>query len=160
MIYREVLSRFTTGVVAITASRRGLPVGMAVNSFSSVSLDPMLVLFCAAHSSTTWPSIRDAGHFAVNILPEGSEDLVRRFAAKGADRFDGVPYRTGITGAPILRDAIAYLDCEIHRVHDEGDHAIVVGEVRDQALQADVAPLVFYASRYRSLRPDDAGDLG
>ena len=103
------------------------PSGVAANSFTSVSLDPPLVLFCVARTSTTWPRIEKARKFAVNILGEHQEELSRLFATKGADRFGQTEWHIGVGGSPVLHDTIAYLDCEFWAEYDGGDHIIVVG---------------------------------
>jgi 3-hydroxy-9,10-secoandrosta-1,3,5(10)-triene-9,17-dione monooxygenase reductase component len=144
---RQVMGHFATGVTVITASHDGEPVGLAANSFTSVSLDPPLVLFCAAYTSSTWPRIEAAGHYCVNILPEDGEQTCRIFASPG-DRFSQVAWHAGVTGAPVLDDALAYIDCEIHAVHDGGDHAIVVGKVVELGHQEQGKPLAFYRGGY------------
>lgn len=149
--FRTVLGHFATGVTVITAMYGGAPVGMAANSFTSVSLDPPLVLFCAGKSSTTWPQIEQAGAFAVNILAADQEHVSRLFAAKGADRFDGVGYGHGTTGSPLIDGALAFLDCRITAQHDAGDHLIVVGEVVEMGLGGDAAPLLFFRGGYGQL---------
>lgn len=146
--FRAVLGHFATGVTIITAVHDGEPVGMAANSFSSVSLDPPLVLFCAAHTSSTWPRIQAAGKWCVNILDEAGETLCRTFASKDADRFAGVGYRTGPSGAPVLHEALAYVDCETFAEHDAGDHMIVVGRVLELGHRTDGKPLLFYRGGY------------
>ncbi|MGH3501043.1 MAG: flavin reductase family protein [Nocardioidaceae bacterium] len=146
------MSCFPTGVAVVTGMREGVPVGMAANSFTSVSLDPLLVLFCAAHTSSTWPQIKETQAFAVNILPEQAVELARRFAEKDADRFAGVNYRRGVTDSPIMVDAAAFLECRIERIHEAGDHVIVVGSVLDLGEQSADEPLVFHRSEYRELR--------
>jgi 3-hydroxy-9,10-secoandrosta-1,3,5(10)-triene-9,17-dione monooxygenase reductase component len=143
---RAVLGHFATGVTVITALD-GEPVGMAANSFTSVSLDPPLVLFCAAKSSSTWPRIERAGSWCVNVLAEDHETLCRTFAGKAEDRFAGVAWHAGATGAPVLDDALASLDCDTEAQHDAGDHVIVVGRVR--ALHSrEGKPLLFYRGGY------------
>jgi 3-hydroxy-9,10-secoandrosta-1,3,5(10)-triene-9,17-dione monooxygenase reductase component len=149
--YRTILGHFATGVTVITALVDNEPVGLAANSFTSVSLDPPLVLFCAGKSSTTWPSIKQAGTFCVNILADDQEDLSRLFASKGADRFAGIGYKSGATGAPVLNDALAYLDCRIEAEHDAGDHIIVVGRVLDLEVQREGRPLLFFRGGYGRL---------
>jgi len=151
-LFRRVLGAFPTRVVLITASDEQGPVGLAVSSFTSVSLDPPLVLFCAAHSSDTWPRIRTAGVFAVNVLGEDAAGVCRRFARKDVDRFAGSGYHLGATGAPVLPGVAAHLDCRIEAVHPGGDHAIVVGRVVHLAADEAVLPLVFHGGDYRSLR--------
>lgn len=151
--YRMVLGHFATGVTIITAFDGGEPVGMAANSFTSVSLDPPLVLFCAAHSSSTWPRIRSAGAFCVNILTEDQEELSRLFATKGADRFNGVGWRPGPSGSPIIADVLAWIDCRIEAEHDAGDHVIVVGRVLAMDAARAGKPLVFYRGGYGRFEP-------
>jgi 3-hydroxy-9,10-secoandrosta-1,3,5(10)-triene-9,17-dione monooxygenase reductase component len=124
------------------------PVGMAANSFASLSLEPPLVLFCVADSSSTWPRIASAGFFAINILGEEHESLCQLFATKGADRFAETPWRRGVSGAPVLDEAIAYIDCEFEAEYPGGDHKIVVGRVIDLDLREDARPLVFFKGSY------------
>ena len=110
--FRRVLGQVPTGVALITATTPTGPAGMAVNSFTSVSLDPPLVSFCAALTSSTWPRIQAAGAFSVNVLGEHHAEVSRRFAQKGADRFAGLGHRSGATGAPVLDGVAAHLDCD------------------------------------------------
>ncbi len=146
-VFRTVLGHFGTGVTIVTAVDGGEPVGMACNAFASVSLEPPLVLFCAANSSTTWPRIHNAGHYCVNILHEDGEEMCRSFATRGADRFAGVGYRIGASGAPVLDDALAYIDCDIEAEHEAGDHTIVVGRVREMG-HREGKPLMFFRGGY------------
>jgi 3-hydroxy-9,10-secoandrosta-1,3,5(10)-triene-9,17-dione monooxygenase reductase component len=152
--FRTVLGHFATGVTIITALDDDEPVGLAANSFTSVSLDPPLVLFCVAHSSSTWPRIERAGTFAVNILGEGHEDLSDLFARPGADRFAATAWRPGVSGAPVLEDAIAYLDCEFEAEYPGGDHTIVVGRVLDLDMREGARPLLFYKGGYERMHED------
>ena len=145
---RTVLGHFATGVAIITALDGDEAVGMACNSFTSVSLEPQLVLFCAAKSSTTWPRIQAARKWAANILSEESEEVCRLFAQKGADRFAHIAYSTGRTGAPVLEAAIAFVDCETVAEHDAGDHVIVVGRVQELGYAPEGKPLLFYRGGY------------
>jgi 3-hydroxy-9,10-secoandrosta-1,3,5(10)-triene-9,17-dione monooxygenase reductase component len=146
--YRTVLGHFATGVALITAIDGEEPVGMACNSFTSVSLEPALVLFCAAKSSTTWPRIQAAGKWAANILDEDGEETCRLFAQKGADRFAHIQYGIGRSGAPILREALAFVDCETIAQYDAGDHTIVVGRVLELGYASEGKPLIFYRGGY------------
>jgi 3-hydroxy-9,10-secoandrosta-1,3,5(10)-triene-9,17-dione monooxygenase reductase component len=145
---RTVLGHFATGVAIITALDGDEPVGMACNSFTSVSLDPQLVLFCAAKSSTTWPRIQAGRKWAANILAEDGEQICRLFAEKGADRFAHMAYSNGRSGAPILETAIAFVDCETVAEHDAGDHVIVVGRVLELGYAPEGKPLLFYRGGY------------
>jgi 3-hydroxy-9,10-secoandrosta-1,3,5(10)-triene-9,17-dione monooxygenase reductase component len=145
---RTVLGHFATGVAIITAQDGDEPVGMACNSFTSVSLEPQLVLFCAAKSSSTWPRIQSARGWAANILADDGEQVCRLFAEKGADRFAHIAYSTGRTGAPLLEAAIAFVDCETLAEHDAGDHVIVVGRVVELGYNPEGRPLLFYRGGY------------
>jgi 3-hydroxy-9,10-secoandrosta-1,3,5(10)-triene-9,17-dione monooxygenase reductase component len=146
--FRTVLGHFATGVTIITAMDGDEPVGVSANSFTSVSLDPPLVLFCAAKASTTWPRIEAAGKFTVNILNEHQEDVCRVFATKGADRFSRIGWRSSANGQPILHDSLAYIDCEMQEQHDAGDHIIVVGRVQELGVLSEEGPLLFYRGGY------------
>jgi 3-hydroxy-9,10-secoandrosta-1,3,5(10)-triene-9,17-dione monooxygenase reductase component len=149
--FRTVLGHFATGVAVITAVDEGEPVGMACNSFASVSLDPPLVLFCAAKTSTTWPRIQAAARWTANFLGEDDEELCRLFAQKGADRFAQVRHHPGASGAPVLDEALAYVDCVTEAEHDAGDHVIVVGRVVELGYASVGKPLLFYRGGYGRL---------
>lgn len=150
---RRILSHFCTGIVAVTGLDDGKPVGFACQSFSSLSLDPPLILFSVARTSMSWPRMRPTGVFAVNILGDGQEHLSRTFATSGGDKFAGVGWQPGATGAPRLDGALACIECETHAVMDGGDHEIVVGrivELTEHPHEAD--PLLYFRSAYRALR--------
>ncbi len=152
--YRSVLGHFPTGVTVITAAGAEGPVGLAVGSFCSVSLDPALVAFFPGKSSTSWPGIREAGSFCVNVLAEDQEDLCRVFASKGADKFAGIGWDRAATGAPRLADVLAWIDCDIETVHDAGDHDICVGRVRELDVERrGIGPLVFFRGGYGRFEP-------
>jgi 3-hydroxy-9,10-secoandrosta-1,3,5(10)-triene-9,17-dione monooxygenase reductase component len=141
---RRVLGHFATGVAVVAAIYEGRPHGMAVNSFTSVSLNPPLVSFCAGHSSTTWPRLRLAGQFAVSVLAEGQEQVGSRFGTAGAARFSDLAWTRSPNGEPLVPGAVAWLDCAIARVLPAGDHDLVLGEVRAVGLGNRSAPLVFF----------------
>jgi 3-hydroxy-9,10-secoandrosta-1,3,5(10)-triene-9,17-dione monooxygenase reductase component len=149
--YRTVLGHFASGVTVITAHGADGPVGMAANSFSSVSLDPPLVLFCAAHSSSTWPKIQATGAFCVNILAEDQEDVCRLFATKDVDRFAQIGWHKGPSGSPVLDGVLAHIDCTTVAEHDAGDHAIVVGRVIELEVHHEGGPLTFFRGGYGRL---------
>jgi 3-hydroxy-9,10-secoandrosta-1,3,5(10)-triene-9,17-dione monooxygenase reductase component len=160
--FREVLGHLPTGVTVITAHHRDGPVGMSSNSFTSVSLDPPLILFCPAKSSTTWPRIRESGSFCVNIFAAHHEQASRQFSRVGVDRFAGVSWHERPAG-PALDDAVAWIECTIDAEHEAGDHLIVVGAVRRlEVRDAEVEPLVFFRGRYGSFvgQADSAGSPG
>lgn len=151
--FREVLGRFATGVTVVTALWEGRPVGLAVNSFTSVSLVPPLVAFCVSTASTTWPRIKSANAFCVNVLSEDQEAMSRVFAqrAPARDRFTGIGWRPAPSGGPVLDGVLAWIDCELEAEHDGGDHRIVVGRVRHLDVDHDGRPLVFYRGGYGGL---------
>jgi len=147
--YRQVLGHYPTGVVVVTAvGEDGNPAGLAIGSFTSVSLDPPLVAFFPGKSSSSWPAIEAAGSFCVNILGEDQEDICRVFASKGTDKFATIGWRPGRTGAPVIDDVIAWIECTIERVDEAGDHFVVLGRVVDLELGHHGGPLVFFRGGY------------
>jgi flavin reductase (DIM6/NTAB) family NADH-FMN oxidoreductase RutF len=146
--YRRVLGHFPTGVVVITAVHDDEPVGLAIGSFTSASLDPPLVGFLPDKSSSTWPRIEASGAFCVNVLGDAQQDVCRAMATKGPDKFAAVTWRHGRTGAPVIDGALAYIDCEIEVVHEVGDHWFVVGRVVDLDVIGDGGPLLFFRGGY------------
>jgi flavin reductase (DIM6/NTAB) family NADH-FMN oxidoreductase RutF len=151
--FRRVLGHFPTGVTVIAAVADGTPAGLAVGSFFSLSLDPPLVGFCADRSSSTWPTIEAAGAFCVNVLAEDQEEICRRFAMKGADKFAGIGFGVTATGSPRLDGALAWIDCELDVVHDGGDHVIAVGRVIELDVARQGSPLVFFRGGYGRFEP-------
>lgn len=144
---RFVLSHYPTGVVAVTSISEAEPLGIAVGSFTSVSLDPPLVGFLPAKTSETWPKIKPVGRFAVNVLGRHQEEICRALSRK-ADKFVDVSWRPGVGGCPIIDDAVAWIECDLHSVTEAGDHYFVLGEVRHLNVGAAADPLVFYRSAY------------
>ncbi|MCD9193544.1 flavin reductase family protein [Streptomyces albireticuli] len=164
--FRRVLGHFASGVTVVTApaaDRPGAtepPAGFACQSFAALSLDPPLVVFMVARTSSSWPRIARAGVFCVNVLGAGQEALCRAFAVSGtrtADKFAGVRYAPApATGSPLLAGVPAWVDCAVHAVHTGGDHLIVVGRV--EALGTDdtaaaAGPLLFHRGAFGTLTP-------
>ncbi|MDJ1134081.1 flavin reductase family protein [Streptomyces iconiensis] len=151
-VFRRVLGDFASGVTVVTApaaeGETG-PAGFACQSFASLSLEPPLVSFMVARTSTTWPRIARAGVFCVNVLSAAQNELCRAFAVSGADKFAGVTHAPApVTGSPLLEGVSAWIDCEIHAVHTGGDHLIVVGRVRAlDAQEGDGDPLLFHRGK-------------
>ncbi|GAA3733373.1 flavin reductase (DIM6/NTAB) family NADH-FMN oxidoreductase RutF [Spinactinospora alkalitolerans] len=150
--FRDVLGHYPTGIVVITAMHEQAPVGMAVGSFTSVSLTPALVGFFATRESTTWPKVREAGTFCVNVLGEEHQDICRLFATRGADKFAGLGWEPGDSGAPILDDAAAWIDCRLDRAEELGDHYLALGRVVDLGAKRASGPLIFYRGDYGGYR--------
>lgn len=151
--FRDVLGLFGSGVTVVTSISDGAPVGMTCQSFSSVSLEPPLVMFSPAKSSRAWPLMRQAGFFCVNILAAGQDDLSNGMATKGVDKFDGVAWVTGRTGAPVLRGVLGYVDCKVEKVVEAGDHYVVLGRVEELGFgdgtdESVTEPLLFFRGRY------------
>jgi len=145
---RQILGKFLTGVTVVsTLDRHDIPVGFTANSFTSVSLDPPLVLVCLAQSAGLAPVFRRAKSFAINILSTEQEAVSNSFARKDADRFARVDWQTKATGSPIINDCAAWLDCEMYEKIIAGDHIILIGRIMD-ARKSSRHPLGYYQGRY------------
>lgn len=152
--FRQVLGHYPTGVTVVTAvDGDGRPVGMAVGSFTSVSLDPPLVAFLPDKGSTSFPRIRGASSFCVNVLSAEQEHVCRAFAAKGQDKFGGLSWRAAASGAPILDGVVAWIDCEFEAIYETGDHYIVIGKVRGLDVASQGMPLLFFQGGYGHFNP-------
>ena len=154
--FRQAMGSFPTGVTVVTvASDDGGMHGITVNSFSSVSLDPMLVLVCLNEASRSVGLIERAGVFAVNVLSAGQQDISRWFANRyrpaDSTMFDGVSFDPGLTGCPVLVGAAASFDCVLRQSHRAGDHLIVLGEVVALVHRPQLEPLIFHSAGYKSL---------
>ncbi len=151
--FRSTVGAFATGVTVVTTRGEEHAYGMTANAFSSVSLDPPLILVCVISPSEGVEHIVRNGVFAVNILTAAQEPLSRFFASRdrprGRDAFGNVAHATAATGSPILSGAAAFLDCRLHADHEAGDHRIFIGEVLELGLLEDPSPLVFHGGRYR-----------
>jgi flavin reductase (DIM6/NTAB) family NADH-FMN oxidoreductase RutF len=153
--FRRVMGHFPSGVTIVTTRLGdGRACGLTVNAFCSLSLEPPLVLVCVERDAESHACISAAGYFAVNVLSgDGGESLSRRFATFGVeDKFDGVAFRVGGTGAPLLDAALAWVDCRVHASYPGGDHTIFVGEVV-AAEAVDGSPLVYYRGGYGGFNP-------
>ncbi|GII31969.1 flavin reductase family protein [Planotetraspora mira] len=152
--FRTALAGHAAGVVVITAQDEGIPVGLTATSFSSVSLKPPLVSFYVDQASTTWPRLRSADHFAVNVLTSDQGELAARFARKGVDRFaEPTRWRPGLYGAPLLSDASAHLICLPHTTVEVGDHVLVVGLVSEATVHGTGRPLLYHQGRFGRFIP-------
>jgi flavin reductase (DIM6/NTAB) family NADH-FMN oxidoreductase RutF len=164
--FRLVLGHFPTGVAVVTAlGRDGKPVGLVVSSFTSVSLQPPLVAFFPAVTSRSWPEVEASGGFCINILSAEQESYSRQFSRSGEDKYAGLSWFPSPSGAPVLEGALAWIDCDISRVDEVGDHFAVYGAVKDLQLQSGSAPLVFFRGGYGGFQStslvagDPTGDL-
>lgn len=148
--FRKALGCFASGVTVVTSvdPESKAPVGVTVSAFSSVSLDPPLVLFCLGKKTSSLDAFRTNGHFAVNVLSESQRDLSIRFAGRSENKWTGVRFDTWTTGVPILADCIANLECKLAAVHDGGDHVIFVGEIVKLKSQEGGSPLVYFRGAY------------
>ncbi|HVV08125.1 flavin reductase family protein [Amycolatopsis sp.] len=151
--FRTTLSHFASGVAIIAACCDGAPVGLSVQSFASLSLEPQLISFGVSLSSRTWPRIERHGRFCASILAAGQEDLCRRFAISGADKFRDVGWAPSTaTGSPVIAGALAWVDCRVAAVHPAGDHCLVVAEVLDLAVSAQgEGPLLFFQGGFATV---------
>jgi flavin reductase (DIM6/NTAB) family NADH-FMN oxidoreductase RutF len=149
---RRVMSHFATGVTIVTThDGQGRCYGLTANAVCSVSLEPPLVLVCVDKRAESHPAFQLSQAFVVNILEEGQEELSRRFAVSGGEKFVGLPCRNGGTGTPILEGALAHVECRVVAVHEAGDHTIYIGEV-ESAESQDGEPLLFFRGRYHQLK--------
>jgi len=150
--FRRACGRFATGVtIASVLDSKGSPHGLTVSSFTSVSLDPPLVLICLGHTVSVIEHFRAAKYFGINMLAENQRELSDHFARKGHDRFDGLKWHPGASGVPLLPGVLAAVECRAHQRISSGDHDIFVGEmVKAHIHEGD--PLIHFASRYRALR--------
>ena len=152
-LFRQLLGCFPTGVAVITTrTPDGEPAGLTCNSFSSVSLEPPLVLFSLRKASSLLPTFTESGTFAINILSQSQDALSGRFASsKIADKFEGVAWRKGPLGTPLVDDCLASFECSVHARHEAGDHVIFIGEVRHMSPGCSDHALVFYKGAYMML---------
>lgn len=148
--FREVLGHFASGVTVVTSMDQGTPIGFTCQSFTSLSLEPPLVALAPAKTSTSWPRIRQAGVFCVNILAESQQQVSEVFAASGGDKFAGIQWSPGRNGAPLLAGALAFIECRLLLAHDAGDHELVFGEVEHLGATPG-SPLIFYRGRFTRL---------
>lgn len=145
--FRDALGRFASGVTIVTAASELGGVGMTANSFSSVSMDPPLVMWCPAKSSSRYSLFAEATHFSIHVLGADQEHIARAFAASGT-AFDTVLSRRTAFGVPVFDDCLARFDCSTHTMHDAGDHSIMLGHVREARFR-DGAPLIFSQGKFR-----------
>ncbi|MCZ2104390.1 MAG: flavin reductase family protein [Comamonadaceae bacterium] len=145
---------FATGVTIVTTlAPDGAPVGLTVNSFNSVSLDPPLVLWSLAHRATSLAAFTAARHYAIHVLTVEQRELAVRFATRGVDRFAGVSWQPGLTGMPVIAGAAAVFECAHRSHHREGDHTILVGAVMHCSHRADSAPLLYHGGMFYTEHP-------
>ncbi len=150
--FRKALGCYPTGVAVVTAlDPAGERIGMTANSFTSVSLVPPLVSFCLDRASVWFEALQSAGHFAVNVLREGDEEISQRFARPSSARWGDLAWTAWQSGCPILEAALAAFECRVHDRHAAGDHVIFVGEVLAMSAAQDGAPLAYYRGGYRKL---------
>lgn len=151
---RKVLGTFATGVTIVgVTDKEGRPAGLTANSFTSVSLDPPLVLVCIHQNADCRSALVSATHFAVNVLSSRQRHLSHRFATKHPDKWSDVRYETGVFGVPLLPQSIAQIECETVRIYEEGDHLIMIGHVLRADHDTAGEPLIFYSGNYAGLNP-------
>ena len=150
---REALGTFCSGITVVTAMDDDQPVGFTCQSFSSLSLDPPLVSFNPARTSTTWPRIREGGVFAINVLSSDHVAISNGFAQRGTDQFRGVRWESGPLGAPLIHGVLAWSECRLWAEYDGGDHTIVAAEVLNLTARPAAGPLLFYQGEYHLLNP-------
>ncbi|MGB3434563.1 flavin reductase family protein [Achromobacter sp.] len=151
--FREALGHYASGITVITSHIEGEPIGFTCQSFHSVSMSPPLVSFSVMSSSASYPKIRRAGRFVVNILSDEQVQISNQFAQRGTDKWREVEWRESPLGNPIIAGSLHWLDCEIYAEHAAGDHLIVIGEVKALNLQeaASTQPLLYFKGQYRNI---------
>jgi 3-hydroxy-9,10-secoandrosta-1,3,5(10)-triene-9,17-dione monooxygenase reductase component len=149
--FRRVVGGFCSGITIVTALDDGVPVGMTCQSFFSLSLDPPLIAFSPARTSTSYPLIRSAGAFAINILEAGQEEVCNQFARSGTDKWAGIDWQPGVTGSPLIAGALATIDCELETEFETGDHYLTVGRVRSVHSTHGLHPLLYFRGAYKRL---------
>ncbi|MGZ4657704.1 MAG: flavin reductase family protein [Blastococcus sp.] len=149
---REVLGHFASGVTVVTAVTDEGPIGFTCQSFSSLSLDPPLVVFAPSRTSATWPRLREIGRFCVNVLAEGQDDVSQNFARSGADKFAGVRWSRSAQGSPVLDGVVAWIDGVLWAEYDGGDHTLVAARVLDLGADPDRRPLLYHRGAYGFLQ--------
>ena len=151
---RDALGCFATGVTVVTCLHEGNPAGLTVNSFTSVSLDPPLLLVCLHKEAASAAALVSAPNFAINVLQTGQQPASIRFSTRQEDRFGETPWSRGEAGAPILAESLGVFECERYAVYDGGDHHILVGQVVKARFDAGLDPLLYFRGRYRRLHFD------
>lgn len=153
--FRKVLGQFATGVTLVTTRVGGEPWGMTANSFTSISLDPPLVMVSVGHGLTTNKSIREHGAFAVNILRADQMPIAQLFARRDRtpEQFKDFPWRPGVTQSPVLEDCLGWVDCRLHDVTEQGDHTVFFGRVEDLSFAQYGDPLLYYSGGYARIEP-------
>ena len=151
--FREALGHYASGITVIASHVDGEPIGFTCQSFYSVSMDPPLVSFSVMRSSGSYPKIRQAGRFVVNILSEAQVQVSNQLARRGTEKWHGVDWQESPLGNPIIADSLHWLDCEIYAEHEAGDHLIVIGEVKALSSQETAAtqPLLYFKGQYRNI---------
>lgn len=157
--FRKALGCFASGVTVVTTlnPQTKAPAGVTVSAFSSLSLDPPLVLFCLGKKTSSLDSFKDFGHFAINILAETQRDISIRFASRSDDKWAGVLTEAGDSGVPLIADCLANLECKLVQTIDGGDHLIFVGEVVKLKHQEAGSPLIYFRGAYLEPHPIPGG---
>ena len=151
--FRTALSRFASGVTVVTTrDAEGRPFGITVSAFSSLSLDPPLVLVCIDRGAFIHDTFQAGGVFVVNILAADQEELSRLFASRAPDKFEGLGYTRGLADAPVLDHALATIECRLRAAYEGGDHTIFVGEVQHAHVRDDGHPLIYYRGGYATIK--------
>lgn len=147
VLFRRAMGTFATGVAVVTTTGSGKLFGMTLNSLTSVSLEPCLLLFCSTRGSATGQAVVESGAFVINILGSGQEDMCRRFVGRSAARFEGLDLQYTDTGLPLLPGVLGHLICRVFDVHSGGDHDVIIGRV-ERCFETPGEPLVFHRGSY------------
>lgn len=150
-LQRKIMGRFATGVTVVTTAGPGGTGGLTANAVCSLSLEPALVLVAVDKRAQSYSEIKANGCYAVNVLSLDHEEISKRFSTPGPKDFSGFHWKTAVTGAPILEDALGYVDCRLHEILPGGDHDIFIGEIAAGEAREDGLPLLYFSGKYRRL---------
>lgn len=155
--FREALGHYASGITVITSHIDGEPIGFTCQSFYSVSMSPPLISFSVMAGSASYPKIRRAGRFAVNILSDDQVRISKQFARRGEEKWQDIAWQESPLGNPVIAGSLHWLDCDIYAEHAAGDHLIVIGEVKALGLQESAAtqPLLYFKGQYRNIAACD-----
>ena len=149
--FKNIVSRFPTGVTVITCSYKGKLYGFTANSFASVSLDPPLILFCISKTSGSYEAFMNAEYFAVNFLASNQEDIAKHFASRAVDKFADIDFTISPSGVLLLNECLGYIENSKYAIHDAGDHSIILGKVIDGSIVKDLPALTYHDRKFGSI---------
>lgn len=160
LILRKIMGKFATGVaIATTIDNENKPIGITINSLTSVSLNPPLLLFCITKNSSTLNAFQTSQNFAINIMAENQIELSRRFAKNNFDKFENIEIKSSHNKMPIFENSLAIFDCKKNAQYDGGDHIIFLGEIENAQAELNNSPLIYFSGHYEKIEEARENDL-